>query len=188
MPQPSLNSTRRTARERALELLYEADIKNLSVEQVLAALPVPPDEYATRLARGVSEHQLELDELIAGFLRTGWSMDRIPTIDRLILQLGTEELHWHHDVPVAVVLDESVRLAKGFSTDESGRFVNGLLASVARRVRTGAVDQTVPQASEPESDGPRFDVTVQSAQDLDKHGSLPVGVSLEDEPATALDS
>ena len=79
---------------------------------------------------------MELDEAISRFA-TGWSLERMPTLDLLILRLAAFELRRRPDVPTAVAIDEAVELAKRFSTDDSGRFINGVLASIAREARTG---------------------------------------------------
>lgn len=126
---------RREARERALELLYEAYAKDQPVTEVLLALPVRPDEYATELVRGVHSHRAELDERLARHVKKGWTLDRMPVIDLTLLRLACYELEFRPDVPVAVVIDECVALAKQFSSEEAGRFVNGVLASVAAEVR-----------------------------------------------------
>lgn len=122
------------ARERALELLYETEAKDATVEGVLAALPVRPDPYAVDVLTGVSEHRARIDALI-GRLAPDWPLDRMPVVDRNVLRLGAYELMERPDVPTAVVLDEAVALAKRYSTDESGRFVNGVLAAAARELR-----------------------------------------------------
>jgi N utilization substance protein B len=126
---------RREARERALELLYEAYAKDQSVTEVLLALPVRPDEYATELVRGVHANRAALDERIAAHAKQGWSLERMPVIDLTLLRLAAFELEFRPDVPLAVVIDEAVELAKQFSTDEAGRFVNGVLAAIAAEVR-----------------------------------------------------
>jgi N utilization substance protein B len=125
---------RSEARERALALLYEAEAKGSSVGEVLAALPVPPDPLAVLLVEGVEAHQDRVDELIAAHAK-GWTIARMPVIDRSVLRIATFELLERPDVPTAVILDEAVELAKSFSTDDSGRFVNGVLAAIARKVR-----------------------------------------------------
>ncbi len=132
-------ATRREARERALELLYEADAKDVHPADVIAALPVSPDEYAVALAVGVADHRGVLDELIARHSRN-WRVDRMPSVDRTLLRLAAFELAHRPDVPTAVVIDEAVELAKRFSTDDSGRFVNGVLAGLAAEVRDAAPD------------------------------------------------
>ncbi len=126
--------SRREARERALSLLYEAEQKGETPSAVLASLPVAPDPFARDLVCGVEATAEEADELIARFAR-GWALDRMPLLDRTILRMAVFELAHLPDVPTATVLDEAVELAKRFSTEESGRFVNGVLASVARQVR-----------------------------------------------------
>ena len=122
------------ARERALELLYESEAKSLPVEDVLASLPVTPDPYAVEIVTGVCERAAEIDELIAR-LAPGWPIERMAAVDRAVLRLGIHELSERPDVPTAVILDEAVELAKRYSTEESGRFVNGVLAAAARELR-----------------------------------------------------
>jgi N utilization substance protein B len=129
-----MSGSRREARERALELLYECYAKEASVDDILAALIVPPDPFAEELLRGVEKRSEEIDELIAGFAK-GWTIDRMPVLDLALLRLATFELVAHPQVPVGVVISEAVELAKRYSTDDSGRFVNGVLASVAGAVR-----------------------------------------------------
>ncbi|MEO7555461.1 MAG: transcription antitermination factor NusB [Acidimicrobiales bacterium] len=126
---------RREARERALELLYEAFAKDQPVTEVLLALPVPPDAYADELVRGVHDNRATLDELLTRHVKQGWTLDRMPVIDLALLRLASYELEFQPDVPLAVVIDECVTLAKQYSGDEAGRFVNGVLAAVAAEVR-----------------------------------------------------
>ncbi len=87
----------------------------------------PVTEYTMRLVEGYEDHAARVDELIATYA-VGWTMDRMPVVDRNVLRLGAYELLWEDDIPDAVVLDEAVQLVKEFSTDESPSFVNGLLA------------------------------------------------------------
>ena len=126
--------SRREARERALSLLYEAEVKDQPAAAVLADLPLEPEAFVVDLVTGVAEHQARIDELISRFA-IGWELDRMPAIDRNVLRLAVFELLEHVEIPMAAVLDEAVELAKQYSTDESGRFVNGVLASVAAEVR-----------------------------------------------------
>jgi N utilization substance protein B len=123
---------RREARERALELLYEAEIKNTSTAELISALPVPPGTYSVLLAEGVDEHRAEIDDLLRDYAR-GWSLERMPAVDRALLRLATYELLHQAEVPVGVVISEAVELASEFSTDDSGRFVNGVLSAIAKR-------------------------------------------------------
>jgi N utilization substance protein B len=132
----TLSEERRDARERALGLLYEAETKGCTGVEIIDALPVAPDEFAAALVRAVDEHRSRIDELLSDFAH-GWTLARMPALDRAALRMGTAELISRPDVPTAVVLNETVELAKRFSTDDSGRFVNGLLARVATEVRPG---------------------------------------------------
>jgi N utilization substance protein B len=127
---------RSDARERALALLYEAESKDASAREVLAALPVPPAPAVVELVEGVEDDRAELDQLIATHSRN-WPLERMPVIDRNLLRLALFELKHRPDVPVPVVIDEAVELAKRFSTDDSGRFVNGMLSAIAPKLRDG---------------------------------------------------
>ncbi len=122
------------ARERALELLYETEAKDSDVATILSLLPVAPDPYAIDVVTGVSEHRERIDGVIRG-LAPDWPLDRMPVVDRNVLRLGLYELMDRPDVPTAVILDEAVALAKRYSSDEAGRFVNGVLAAAARELR-----------------------------------------------------
>ncbi len=126
---------RHQSRERALSLLYEADLKGESVDDVVRALPVPPDEYAATLVAEAAARAVEIDGWISG-AAIGWDVDRMAVVDRNVLRLSVGELLGCPDVPTAVVLNEAVELATEYSTDDSGRFVNGVLAAVARKVRS----------------------------------------------------
>ena len=125
---------RHEARERAVSLLYEAEMKRAPVEEVVAQLPVAPDPFALQLVRGVTTQAARIDPLVDEAAR-GWAIDRMPVIDRNILRLATYELIAHHETPVAVIIDEAVELAKQYSTEASGPFVNGVLSTIARQVR-----------------------------------------------------
>jgi transcription antitermination protein NusB len=127
---------RSDARERALYLLYEAHSKGIAPADTLDLQVVAPDELTSELVRGVGERMVEIDEAIAAKAR-GWSLSRMPVLDLDVMRLATYELLARPHVPVAVVLNEAVELAKRFSTDDSGRFVNGVLAAIAADVRPG---------------------------------------------------
>jgi N utilization substance protein B len=128
-----LGQQRHRARERALEILYEADIKQRPVEEILAALPLAPDPYTTSLVLSAHDHRGEAESLISEF-STDWSLDRIALVDRIIMTMAIGELLLDGAPPRAVVLDEAVELAKIFSTDGSPSFVNGVLSSCAERL------------------------------------------------------
>lgn len=125
---------RREARERALSLLYEAEVKDADPASVLSALPVPPDEFTADLVAGVGSRLQQIDRLIADH-SIGWALERMPAVDRGVLRMATYELVARPDVPTPVVLSEAVELASGYSTEESGRFVNGVLSAIAKAVR-----------------------------------------------------
>jgi N utilization substance protein B len=126
---------RREARERALELLYEAELKDCATAAIIEALPVAPDPYAIGIATGVDEHRDAIDALLRKHAR-GWTIERMPAVDRALLRVATFELLHEDEVPVAVVISEAVELAQQFSTEDSGRFVNGVLSAVAAEART----------------------------------------------------
>ena len=132
-----LQGSRREARERALELLYESTAKDADPRDVLAELVVPPDPLTTELVRGVAGGTAALDDLLRRYVREDWPLDRLATIDLLVLRLGAWELQHRPETPTAVVLSEAVELAVRYSTEESGRFVNGVLAAVAADARPG---------------------------------------------------
>ena len=115
-------------------LLYEAENRGSALTEVLDAQVSTVDELARGLAEGVDTHREEIDAAIAAHAR-GWTLRRMPAIDRTVLRIATYELGHRPEVPVAVVLDEAVSLANAYSTDDSGRFVNGVLASVAKMLR-----------------------------------------------------
>jgi len=128
---------RSDARERALYLLYEAQLKGISGSEALALQLIEPDDMTSSLVNGVTEHRERLDAAIAG-RATGWALSRMPVLDLNVLRVGAYELAERPDVPVAVVIDEAVELAKRFSTDDSGRFVNGVLAALVDDLRVPA--------------------------------------------------
>lgn len=125
---------RTDAREQAVMLLYEAEQRAVAAMALLQERGVASEDLVRALLSGVEAHMAELDATISSNAR-GWALDRMPALDRAILRLGIFELTHRPDVPTAVAIDEAVELAKRFSTDDSGRFVNGILAAVAKTVR-----------------------------------------------------
>jgi len=125
--------SRREARERALALLYEAEAKGIDGTEVLGAQPIEVEEYAAGLVTGVARHQQDLDALLGRHAR-GWVVERMPAIDRTLLRMASYELLHRPDVPPNAVINEAVELAQQYSTDDSGRFVNGVLAAIAAEV------------------------------------------------------
>jgi len=108
---------------------------------VLEELPVAPEPYAVELVLGVERLGDQVSDLLSRHA-TGWAVDRMPVIDRCLLKMATFELIEELEVPVAVVLDEAVELAKSYSTEDSGRFVNGVLSAIAPRVREKEPEKT----------------------------------------------
>jgi transcription antitermination protein NusB len=122
---------RSKARKRALDVLFEAELRGEPVLEILnerAAQQAPPvSAYATELVEGVQAHRERIDELLAAHAQ-GWALDRMPAVDRNILRIGAYELLWQDQVPDAVAINEAVQLARDLSTEGSPAFVNGLLA------------------------------------------------------------
>ena len=133
-------SARSKARKRALDILYQADVRGDALAATLAAearraVNEPAREtswlYAREIVDGVIDNRDEIDEQIATFAKD-WSIARMPTVDRAVLRIGVWEILHNDQVPTAVAIDEAVELAKEFSTDDSGSFVHGVLARIAR--------------------------------------------------------
>ena len=125
---------RSKARKRALDILFEAEQRDSPVLDLLderIALGSPPvSDYAADLVRGVAGHAARIDDLISRYAE-GWTLDRMPAVDRNVLRIGVYELLWAADVPDGVAISEAVLLARDLSTDASPAFVNGLLARIA---------------------------------------------------------
>ena len=129
-------SARSKARKRAVDLIYAAELRKVSVADLLeeTSADKPLNPYTVTLVEGWAEHSEEIDSLLASFAR-GWSLDRMPAVDRNVLRIATFELVFSADIPDAVAITEAVKLVGELSTDESPAFVNGVLASVAREGR-----------------------------------------------------
>ncbi|NDD60060.1 MAG: transcription antitermination factor NusB, partial [Actinobacteria bacterium] len=128
-------SARSKARKAALDLLYEADIRGISVgvilSQRLETLEYLIRDYTRELLTGVVEHRSRIDELIVTYSQ-GWDFDRMPVLDRNILRLSLFELLWGRDIPEAVAIDEALELAKTLSTEESSSYIHGVLATISK--------------------------------------------------------
>jgi N utilization substance protein B len=133
-------SARTKARKRALDILFQADVRGDAPATVLAAeakraANEPAREaswlYAREIVDGVIDNQDAIDEQITTFAKD-WSLARMPAVDRAVLRIGVWEILYNEEVPTAVAIDEAVELVKEFSTDESGPFVHGVLARIAR--------------------------------------------------------
>ena len=124
-------AARSKARKRALDILFEAEVRGEPVLELLAeraaAADPPVSDYAAELVRGVQAHAGQIDMLLATHAK-GWTVDRMPAVDRNILRIGAYELLWQDQVPDAVAINEAVQLARDLSTEGSPAFVNGLLA------------------------------------------------------------
>lgn len=127
-------SARSKARKRALDFLYEADIKKvlaLELFQTRGATELSQEPYVLTLITGISEHINKIDELIITYAQ-GWDMDRMPPIDRNILRIAIYEILWANDIDLQVACDEAVELAKSLSTDESSGYINGVLGRIIK--------------------------------------------------------
>ncbi|MGO0576273.1 transcription antitermination factor NusB [Ornithinimicrobium panacihumi] len=129
-------AARTKARKRALELLFEAEQRGINIGALLEeriAAPTtqhPLPEYAVELVRGVLGHWTVIDEALTTYSQ-GWSLERMAAVDRAALRLGTWEIVWNDEVPDAVAISEAVALVETMSTDDSPKFVNGLLARIS---------------------------------------------------------
>jgi N utilization substance protein B len=126
---------RTAARERAVHLLYEAEMTDRPGPEVLRDQVVAADRYAEQLVAGVDSQRSELDGVIAGLAPRGWTVARMATLDLCVLRVACWELANSPEVPTGVILSEAVALAESYGTDDSPRFVNGLLAAAAARLR-----------------------------------------------------
>ena len=126
-------SARSKARKRALDVLYASEMRNLPTADAMTeqAEAGPVNEYTVTLVQGVTEHRTRLDEVIAGYAQ-GWTLDRMPAVDRNVLRLATYEVLFVDDVPDAVAVSEALHLVRDLSTDESPAFVNGVLGNIVR--------------------------------------------------------
>ena len=130
-------TTRRRARREAVEVCYEADIKGTDAVALLGERPRELDPYAVEVINGVATHRAEIDAEL-GSAAKDWTVERMPSVDRAILRVAVWELRFGTDAPTASVIDEAVQAAKELSTDDSGRFINGVLGTIARTTPEGS--------------------------------------------------
>lgn len=137
--------TRRQAREMAVQTLYQMDMNEVTVDVALQAAleelieeedtvdvhPTDDVQFLRQIVKGASSNVELIDRVLEKYL-TGWSIDRLSKVDRQILRLGTYEMFFEEGAPDAVILNEAIELAKHFGTDESGKFVNGVLGQMVR--------------------------------------------------------
>lgn len=135
-------SARTKARKRALDLLYSADLRSVTIADAIAAEAARAEsepnrsvswEYARVIAAGVDEHRVEIDEYIETYAQ-GWTINRMPALDRAIVRIGLWEILFNPEVPAGVAISEAVEAARTYSTEDSAGFVNGLLGRIAQAV------------------------------------------------------
>ena len=152
-------SARSKARKRALDMLYQADLREESLGEIVQAEAKRAAGEADRLASwmyareivdGVDDHRAEIDELIATYAH-GWSLERMPAIDRAILRLSSWEILHNPEIPAAVAIDEGIELAKSLSTEDSAKFVNGVLGKIAQH---GDAGRPAPASEAPAAEAP----------------------------------
>jgi N utilization substance protein B len=128
-------AARSKARKRALDVLYASEMRGESpvhaLERAVAEGEGPTNEYTAVLVRGVEERRARIDEVLSSYSE-GWTLDRMPAVDRNVLRLGVWELLWADDVPDPVAVSEAMALVQELSTDESPQFVNGVLGAIVR--------------------------------------------------------
>jgi N utilization substance protein B len=127
-------SARSKARKRALDFLYEAEIKKVKAVDLFksrGASELSQEPYVFTLLSGVAEHLLKIDELITTYAQD-WDMDRMPAIDRNILRIAIYEILWVADIDLKIACDEAVKLAKSLSTEESSNYINGVLGRIVK--------------------------------------------------------
>ena len=169
---------RHAARELALKMLFQVDIGRVPVAEVLAhfepdeEIGEPPAEsvaYAHALVRGTAQNLKQIDGMLSS-LTEEWSFDRLASVDRNILRLSVYELFHETNVPEEVVINEAVELAKAYSTDESGKFVNGILGNLSRQ-RTAGTLKIEPELQEggtlPEIDETVLEPETSTEEELD---------------------
>jgi transcription antitermination protein NusB len=127
---------RRMAREKALQALFQIDMSDIDPKEAIehALEDVPSDPYLEKLVFGVLEHQVEIDQLITAQLEK-WSLERLANVDRSVLRIAIFEMKYcSEEVPVNVILDEAIEIAKLYGDDQSSRFINGVLANIKQHM------------------------------------------------------
>jgi transcription antitermination protein NusB len=128
-------SARTKARKRALDVLFESELRGLPLDGTLAerqeANEPPVNDYTVTLVQGVTEHRERIDSLLTSYSE-GWTLERMPAVDRNVLRIGVYEVLYVDDVPDAVAVSEAINLVRDLSTDESPSFVNGVLGTIVR--------------------------------------------------------
>jgi len=136
---------RRKARTIALEIIYQKEITNYPLDEIIKnRLKMEdyeiPSEFSMSLVRGVINHQEELDDLISNYANN-WALDRMALLDRNIIKISLYEMLYEQDIPFSVSINEAVELAKIFGTDDSRRFVNGVLGKIASELQVSKTEK-----------------------------------------------
>ena len=126
--------SRREAREIALGILYAADNHDQNLVDCLNNQPLPPEEFVADLITGIAENSERIDTIIDDFAE-GWSTNRMPAIDRALLRMAVYEVIYRPDIPIEAILSEAVTLASEYSTEQSSKFINGVVANIAKEER-----------------------------------------------------
>ncbi len=129
--------SRREARETVLNILYAADNHEQSLTDYLEEQPLEPEQFVSDLVEGISTHLERIDSMIGQFAE-GWSTERMPVIDKALLRMATYEVLYRLDIPIEAILSEAVALASEYSTEQSSRFINGVVASISEETRTNS--------------------------------------------------
>ncbi len=122
------------SRERAVLLLFEADSKTVNVEEILSSLDVEPEKYVLEILHAYKVESTKVEELIDEHTK-GWKKERLPAFDRAVLRMAISELVRSAEIPVGTIISESVTLCENYSTPESPKFINGVLSTIAHKVR-----------------------------------------------------
>ena len=142
-----MSGGRRSSRRQAVFILYQGDLLKLDAESALErAADEQASEFAREIVRGVQSEQERLDDVLGHHL-SGWSVDRLGVLERAILRVAVYEMLEERDVPLAVVIDEAVNLAKRFCSSEAGAFINGVLGGVAKAVRPDVPESAASEES-----------------------------------------
>ena len=189
MTDPRIVPTRTKARKRALDILFEADLRQTDPAETLAdhvARAEPPVRpFTIALVEGVRAHWTEIDELVASCLRSGWTMERMPRVDRVLARLATFEL-LHTDTEPEVAVNDAVTLASQLSTDDSPAFVNGVLGAVLDKVRAArpasadAIADPAPDATTDATADPATDATTDGVAEPETDDLADAGVPARD--------
>ncbi len=136
---------RRKARTIALEIIYQKEITKASLDEIMrnrnrAGEGEPPSDFSMKLINGVMSHQAEIDDLIEGYA-DNWALDRMPSLDRNIIRISLYEMLYEEDIPFSVSINEAVELAKIYGTEDSGKFVNGVLGRIASDLEKSKVKE-----------------------------------------------